>query len=210
MSDDATLLEAVCVGCIRGGRELFSAFSCRVTNGDVLFVEGANGAGKTSLLRILAGLLEPTDGEVRWAGHSIRHTRSEYNRALTYIGHAAGVNDNLTVCENMRVWSGVGAPRSGVNVDEALAQFGLADYGDAPAGCLSAGQRRRIALARLLVEDSRVWLLDEPFAALDADGRATVERLLDWHVKAGGTAVVTTHQPMSLAGCNIQCVRLGQ
>lgn len=210
MNDGATVLEAVEVGCIRGGRGLFSGLSCRISGGNVLFVEGANGAGKSSLLRILAGLLEPTEGEVRWAGHSIRRARGDYNRALTYVGHAAGVNDSLSARENVRVWTGVGAPRIGADVDEALAHVGLAGFEDVPGGCLSAGQRRRMALTRLLVADSRVWLLDEPFTALDTGGRATVERMLERHVKAGGIAVVTTHQPLSLAGCTVQCMRLGQ
>jgi heme exporter protein A len=190
------MLQAIDLECSRGFRTLFSALSFEALGGELLHVAGANGSGKTSLLRILCGLLEPDSGEVRWKGTAARALGETYRRELVYVGHANGVKDDLTPSENLRVactFCGISAAAAAI--DAALDAFALGRYRDAPVKTLSQGQRRRVALARLaLAADHALWLLDEPWNALDEAAAAYVQHLIDAHLTRGGVVVMTSHQ----------------
>ena len=188
-------LEAVDLHCARGERRLFSALSFTLRGGELLRIAGANGAGKTSLLRIACGLLEPTLGEVRWAGENIRRLQEEFWRQLVYIGHANAIKDDLTAAENLHVACTLAGVRvQPARIDEALRRLGLAGCQNLPARVLSQGQRRRVALARLpLSEAMPLWILDEPFAALDAAAVECVQNLIAEHLSRGAGVILTTH-----------------
>ena len=191
------MLEAQGLDCERSGRTLFRGLTFSVAGGDLVRVAGPNGSGKTSLLRILCGLLAPTQGEVRWRGTPIRQLAEEYSRDLVYIGHASALKDDLTPYENLDFaccLAGVQVQREALcRALDALAVPAL------PVRKLSQGQRRRAALARLLLSRGvPLWLLDEPFAALDAAAAAHAEELIARHLKAGGSVVYTTHQQAAL------------
>ncbi len=170
----------------RGGRTLFDAVSFHLWRGGILLIEGPNGAGKSSLLQLIAGFLRPDAGKVGW------YLDDPDAPKLHYLGHAAGVKPRLTVAENLRFWRDINGP-TGLPVAAALEQVGLGGLDDIEAGHLSAGQTRRLGLARLLVSRRPVWLLDEPTAALDAEGHALVGRLISAHAAAGGTVAAATH-----------------
>jgi heme exporter protein A len=192
------MLEGIELECHRGGRTLFRALGISLKGGDLVRVAGENGSGKTSLLRILCGLLTPTAGEVRWRGERIGSLKEEYSRELVYLGHAAAVKDDLTAEENLAV-----ALRLSQTVfDERQIRAALERMGvplARPVRRMSQGQRRRAALARLFLSKAPLWLLDEPLAALDAGAAQVVEALIRERVAAGGSVVFTTHQDAGLA-----------
>ena len=191
------MLEASELECERGGRKLFGPLSLRVAGGDLVRIAGPNGSGKTSLLRILCGLLPPTKGAVRWRGAPISELREEYSHHLVYLGHAPAVKDELTPAENLRI----ACRLAGLEPHAEAMSWALATLAvpAVPVRKLSQGQRRRAALARLLLSESmRLWLLDEPFAALDAGSVAYTEELMERHLGAGGSVVYTTHQACRL------------
>jgi heme exporter protein A len=192
------MLEAADLTCERGARTLFQGLSFRVETGTLLRIAGANGSGKTSLLRILCGLALPARGEVRWKGEPIRRLGEEYSRSLVHIGHAPGLKDELTAAENLAITSTLaGVSVSGQAVRDALARFTIPP--EKQIKYLSQGQRRRAALARLaLSAEVPLWLLDEPFAALDANASSLVEELIRGHAGRGGAVVYTTHQAAGL------------
>jgi len=194
------VLEAVDLECRRGARLLFRALAFELRPGELLRVAGENGSGKTTLLKILAGLLVPDAGEVRWGGAPIRALGEEYARQVAFVGHAAGLKDELSAAENLSAACAIaGAPASGGAIADALARFGLA--ADAvPVRRLSQGQRRRAALARLLLSPAPLWLLDEPFAALDAAAGRVAAELIARHVSAGGAVAYSTHQEADIPG----------
>ena len=192
------LLETVALSCARGGRVLFEDLALRVSTGEVVQVLGANGCGKTTLLRILCGLQPPTDGHIRWKGRDVAPGAPELRAEIQYIGHAGGVKLELTPRENLDVAIALGARPTATTVDAALARLDIGKFGRFPARTLSAGQRQRVALARLLTCASLLWVLDEPFTALDAGGVATIDAMLHEHVEAGGAALVTSHHPVAL------------
>jgi len=194
------VLEAADLECARGGRILFRGLSFALKPGELLRIAGANGRGKTSLLRILCGLLSPSAGEVRWKSEPIRGMREEYSRQLVYLGHAPAVKDELTAAENLSIACRLaGQTRSQGEVSAALRTLDVPET--VLVKTLSQGQRRRAALARLVLSEAvPVWLLDEPFAALDAQAAELVERLIGEHIRAGGVVVYTTHQEARLAG----------
>jgi heme exporter protein A len=191
------MLQASGLHCRRGGRDLFRGLSLELKGGDLVRIAGGNGSGKTSLLRILCGLRLPDAGEVRWKGEPIRALREEYSREVVYLGHAPGVKDDLSAVENLR-FACVSAGLENSPVENAIEQLGVP--GDVPVRTLSQGQKRRAALARLAVSDKTpLWLLDEPFTALDQDAAALVEALMRGHAAGGGAVLYTTHQDARLA-----------
>ena len=197
------MLKATGLTCERGGRTLFEGLSFELGGGELLRIAGENGTGKTSLLRILCGLLEPVAGEVRWRDEPIRSLREDYSRELVYLGHAPAVKDELTSAENLEITcrlAGMVAPSEGILA--ALRQFGLT--GVETTKRLSQGQRLRAALARLaLSQPVPLWLLDEPFSALDAAAARLTEGLISEHVARGGTAIYTTHQEAGITASRV-------
>ncbi|MCR6671143.1 heme ABC exporter ATP-binding protein CcmA [Devosia ginsengisoli] len=185
-------LRATGLVCGRGGMALTRALDFSVTPGRCLLLRGANGSGKTTLLLTLAGIVAPLDGVFALEGSD-----AETGPALHYCGHRNAVKPRLTVAENLCFWAAVNGA-TGLSIDAALQQVGLERLGDLDAGYLSAGQSRRLALARLLVSLRPLWLLDEPTAALDAEGHDLVTRLLDNHLDMGGLAIAATHDPITL------------
>jgi heme exporter protein A len=194
------MLEARQLECTRGERRLFSGLSFKLGRGQLLRVAGANGSGKTSLLRIMCGLLAPSAGELRWHGRPIREEREEYSRNLTFIGHLNALKDDLTALENLQFAAALsGLPAEPRHALSGLERFGVAHCAALPAKVLSQGQRRRVALARLaLAPAPPLWILDEPFSALDVGAVVELERLLADHLAAGGMVVLTTHQEVQV------------
>ena len=204
-------LELRDLGCQRGRRRLFQGLNAALAPGQLLRVSGANGAGKTSLLRMLCGLLAPAQGEVLWHGRSVRGNRETYLRQLVYLGHAAALKDDLSALENLQA----AARLAGLSPDEAAARQALADAGlrgreQVPARILSQGQRRRAALARLPLSRARLWVLDEPFNALDTAAVAWLQGLIEAQLQRRGMVVLTSHQPVGLSdGLPQQTLALG-
>ncbi|MDR3087165.1 MAG: cytochrome c biogenesis heme-transporting ATPase CcmA [Azoarcus sp.] len=198
------MLECLDLTCIRGDRLLFRGLSLCLERGESLRVVGANGVGKTSLLRLVAGLARPEAGEVRWRGEPIGRQGENFRSELLYAGHAVAVSDQLTALENLRFACAVAGMDAHENADEeacaaALARLGLGGALDLPLAVLSLGQRRRVGLARLFLSASRaLWVLDEPFTALDADAVKLLAEQVSAHCKAGGMAIYTTHQEVEL------------
>jgi len=196
------MLQIVDLECTRGERLLFAHLDFEVAAGTCLHIAGENGAGKTSLLRILCALLSPTAGEVRWGGQNIRTLREDYWQQLAYVGHLNGVKDDLTALENVRYGAAVtGRPGSEDRARHALAALALAGFEGSLARHLSQGQKRRVALARLfLAGEAKLWILDEPFTALDVRGVGVLSELIGTHTGSGGIVVLTTHQDVPLPG----------
>jgi len=193
------VLEARDVACRRGVRQLFAGVSFVVRPGDCWEVRGPNGSGKTSLLRILCGLRPPDAGEVRWNDEPIAARREEYMASMTYISHRAAIKAELTALENLRVATALSGWRVGdADTRRALDRMGLSGQRQLPGRRLSEGQQRRLALARLLLTPTPLWLLDEVLTALDAAAARNVAAMLDEHLAGGGMAVVATHQPLAL------------
>lgn len=189
-------LEAKELECMRGDRVLFSGLNFRIDSGQLLQVAGANGSGKTSLLRILSGLRAPSMGQVLWCGQPTNEDRGQFWSQVAYLGHDDGVKMELTTLENTRIAQGLAATPADTSTEDALARVGLQGYEDVPARVLSAGQRRRVALARLLVNDAKLWLLDEPLTALDESGQGLGLQLLLGHIQNGGIVVVASHHAL--------------
>lgn len=192
----AACIKAQALELERGERLLFTGLSFEVPAGTLVRLAGANGTGKTSLLRLLTGLMQPDAGEILYKGEPIGKLKEDYYKDLVYIGHMNGVKDDLSAIENVRIAARMGnivAAREAL--EEALEKVGLADFIDHTTGELSQGQRRRVALARLFVSREKpVWVLDEPFTALDAASVANLAATVADHVRAGGVVIYTTHQ----------------
>lgn len=203
------MLEAHDLACRRGDRRLFSALAFSLQPGQLLRVAGANGSGKTSLLRLLAGLALPNAGEVCWQSRPVQRQREAYARALFYLGHLGGLKEDLSPLENLRTDAALaGSAVDDEALNQALGLWGLARQARLPVRVLSAGQRRRAALARLALVDAPLWILDEPFNALDSDAVAQLGRQLEQHIAAGGLAVVTSHQPLPLPAERVTTLQL--
>jgi heme exporter protein A len=191
------MLQAVDLSCERGQRRLFSGLAFSLSPGDLLRIAGANGSGKTSLLRMLCGLLTPSAGEVLWNGTSIQSLREEYARHIVYLGHAPAVKDELTAAENLAITCQLAGLQ--VSTEEIRAALGVFEVPDSPVGKLSQGQKRRAALARLQLSASvPLWLLDEPLTALDAAAADLTKELIRNHAGNGGAVVYSTHQDAGL------------
>ena len=199
-----TLLDVNKLGCVRGDRRLFSGLDLSLAGGTYLQVTGPNGSGKTSLLRILCGLLAPAEGEIKWQGENIRSLAEDYFTSVTYLGHRHGVKDELSAIENLRISNALnGVAISKERAREVLTRIGLAGRESLPARLLSEGQRRRVALARLVTCGTKLWLLDEVMTSLDKGAVALIRSLIEEHLAGGGIAIVATHQDLAVtAGSN--------
>lgn len=201
MQASPVLLSAHELACARGERTLFTGLEFGLAAGQLLLVQGGNGRGKTSLLRLLCGLSHPLHGDVRWRGEPIAKSREEFHREMAYIGHTNGIKDELTPLENLKLSAALaGRPLPEDVANASLIRLGLARCLDLPARVLSFGQRRRVILAGLITAGALLWILDEPLTGLDIHGVALVEGLLRDHVNGGGMVVMTTHQPLALHG----------
>ena len=198
-------LQANSLSCIRDDRVLFEDLSFTVNAGQVLLLEGKNGSGKTSLLRILCGFREPDAGDLSWCSDAL--SDSSYYSDLAYVGHLEGVKKELTVYENLKVALALGQAGS-YSIMEALTRVNLEDFADVLVGALSAGQKRRLSLARLLITKNILWILDEPFTSLDRQGIALIETLMSEHCAKGGMIVLTSHHDLTLQGVDVQRIML--
>jgi heme exporter protein A len=195
------MLEVSGLSCIRGDRCLFAGLGFSLEAGGWLQVEGENGAGKTSLLRIIAGLLVPAEGDIHWKGVPVRDSRDEFNASLLYLGHAPAIKEELTPLENLRINAAIGGQTlAEEDIVKALRRMGLRGREDLPSRFLSQGQKRRVALARLLVSPATLWVLDEPFVALDVAAVTMLCEVIGEHLQGGGMALFTSHQAVELSG----------
>lgn len=203
------MLEVSNLACSRGDHRLFSGLSFTLQPGQIMQVRGENGSGKTSLLRTLCGFLAPDEGDILWRGESTRELAEDYCAEMLYLGHLNAIKDELSALENLRISAGL----SGVELDEkeavaALRRMGLKGRELLPTKVLSQGQRRRVALARMLVTDAKLWILDEPLTALDVGAVALIEALLAEHLAREGMVIFTTHQPLQVAGMEMRTLSL--
>ena len=200
-------LEASNLACIRDDRTLFEDLEFRVCSGEMLLLEGRNGSGKTSLLRILCGIRLPDEGEIRWNGSDINRLGPDYHVHTSYVGHRDGNKLDLTPLENLAMARALGRA-SDLTLQQALEKVEMYGLEDVPTRNLAAGQQRRLALARLLVTDAELWILDEPFTSLDVHGIELIEQLLDQHTSAGGMLAVTSHHVVNLDSNRAQRINL--
>ena len=203
-------LQAIGLTCERDGRLLFERLDLDLRAGDLLQVSGPNGSGKTSLLRLLAGLMQPSAGHLLLGGLPLAEQRRAQAGGLLWIGHSAGIKDMLTAQENLAWLCALHQPADAAAIDRALAAIGLRGFEDVPCHTLSAGQQRRVALARLYLPGPALWILDEPFTALDKHGVVQLERHLAAHCQAGGTVVLTTHHELRERPPGYRELHLGQ
>lgn len=201
------VLEASALACERDWRMLFEHLELRLAAGDMLQISGPNGSGKTSLLRLLSGLMQPTAGQVLLNGQPLNQNRADH---LLWIGHAAGIKDLLTPIENLNWLCALHTGAENAALWTALDAVGLRGFEDVPCHTLSAGQKRRVALARLYLPGPALWILDEPFTALDKQGVAQLERHLAEHCEQGGAVVLTTHHTLSHVPASYTDLDLGQ
>jgi heme exporter protein A len=204
------MLEVNNLECIRGDRSLFSGLGFTLNRGELLHLKGHNGSGKTTLIRALCGLITPAQGEVLWNGTNIRRQREEFASAVLYLGHLSGIKDDLTAIENMQILSRLdGLADTENQIWQALEEIGLRGHEDLPVRVLSQGQKRRVALARLLFSESPFWLLDEPFTALDRAAVDFLQVVISKHIANGGMAILTTHQDVHLVSGEVRQLQLG-
>lgn len=200
----ALLIEARELCCVRGERELFSGLSLIVSAGECLHVRGENGVGKTSLLRLLTGLSRPESGEIFWNGQLITLEPSTYHRDLLFLGHRDALKEDLTALENIELYAAL--DDVALAHDKALAalwRFGLRGRENLPVHCLSAGQKRRVLMARMLTRQARLWILDEPFNALDVHAVQELEHLIAEHLQQAGLVILTSHQAVNIPNVKV-------
>lgn len=195
------MLEVCNLACSRGDHRLFSGLNFTLYPGQILQIKGANGSGKTSLLRTLCGFMLPDEGHVSWRGEDIQGMKEDYYAQMIYLGHLNAIKDELSALENLRISAGLaGRQLTEKEAIAALRRMGLKGRERLPVKVLSQGQRRRVALARLLVNDAVLWILDEPLTALDVGAVTLIEALLGEHLQRQGMVIFTTHQPLNVAG----------
>jgi heme exporter protein A len=206
-SQPSLVLEARALSCVRGDNALFSGLSFQIAAGDCLHVRGENGVGKTTLLRILTGLSQPESGEVLWNQQALNSQSSAYHRDLLFLGHRDALKEELTALENLQMYAAIDDVE--LLLEDAMAalrRFGLRGRENLPIHCLSSGQKRRVLMARMQTRQARLWILDEPFNALDAKAVVELEGLIAEHLSAGGLLVLTSHQAVDIA--NVQILEL--
>ncbi|EKO3384032.1 cytochrome c biogenesis heme-transporting ATPase CcmA [Vibrio fluvialis] len=204
------MLEVKNLTAIRDERVLFEGLSFTIQSGELVQIEGRNGTGKTTLLRIVTGLGDRDDGEIHWNNVNIEADRDSYHQELLFLGHQTGVKRELTALENLRFYQAVhAAGTQEEDLYQALTQVGLAGREDVPVGQLSAGQQRRVALARLWLSRQKLWILDEPLTAIDKQGVKVLEALFLQHAEQGGIVVLTTHQDMFADNPKLRKIKLG-
>ncbi len=197
------------LSCSRGDLQLFSALNLRLAAGQIMQVQGANGKGKTTLLRTLCGFHLPDAGQISWGGADVSELAENFYANLLYLGHHNAIKDELTGLENLQISAGL----AGIQLDEktalaALRRMGLKGRERLVTKVLSQGQRRRVALARLLVGDAKLWVLDEPLTALDVGAVALIQELIAEHLARGGMVIFTTHQPLEIEGVAMRYLEL--
>jgi heme exporter protein A len=200
-------LQARELECIRDERTLFSNLEFSLEAGQALLLEGRNGSGKTSLLRILCGIRLPDAGMITWDGTDINRLGADYHQYTAYVGHRDGIKLDLTPLENLAMSRALGKPND-ITLEAALDKVDLYGFEDVLTRNLSAGQKRRLALARLLVTDTVLWILDEPFTSLDVHGIQIIEELLETHTAGGGMLAVTSHHTVNLNDTPVQRINL--
>lgn len=204
------MLEVVDLVGVRGERRLFQDLSFTLTAGELLYVHGPNGSGKTTLLRTLCGLALPEAGEIRWRGQNIRRLGEDYHKEMAYVGHLNGVKDELTAFENLRVVGQLaGVDASEERALDALRRMELTTCAELPGKALSQGQKRRVALARLLLAPMALWIMDEPFNALDLKAVGMIQLVLSEHLDSGGMVILTTHQEVEITANRARHIHLG-
>lgn len=204
------MLQVTNLECTRGDRRLFSGIEFSLDKGELLHLHGHNGSGKTTLMRSVCGLIEPTDGVIAWNGDNIRKLRDEFSRDLVYLGHKNGNKDDLTGVENLQVACRLdGFDISKQQAWDALEKMGLRGHEDLPVRVLSQGQQKRVALARLLLSQAVLWILDEPFVGLDVAALDLLQSVIRDHVAQGGMVILTTHQEVPLTSGTVKKLKLG-
>ncbi len=203
------MLEVENLACSRGDHQLFSKLSFTLAAGELMQVQGENGTGKTTLLRTLCGFMRPAAGQIRWRGKDIQQEESGYLAELVYLGHLNAIKDELNALENLQISAGLaGCATEEAGLLAALRRLGLRRREHLPVKVLSQGQRRRVALSRLLVGNAKLWILDEPLTALDVGAVALMEELIGEHLSKGGSVIFTTHQPLQVASVKTRLLQL--
>ena len=203
-SKTSSALEALALTCVRGEKQLFTDLSFQVGLGECLHVRGENGVGKTSLLRLLTGLSKPESGDVLWNQQSISAEPKTYHRDLLFLGHRDALKEELSALENLKMYAAIdGVALADENAMLALRRFGLRGREHLPVHCLSAGQKRRVLMARLVTRPARIWILDEPFNALDSRAVSELEALIEERLTLGGIVILTSHQSVNLLNLKV-------
>jgi len=204
------MLRGNALAAVRGDRRLFAGLDFALDAGELLYVNGPNGSGKTTLLRMICGLVAPAEGAISWNGEDIRSVGDAYRAEMVYLGHLSGVKDELSGLENLRVNCRLaGHDPSGAELACALGEMGLGGLDTLPTKVLSQGQKRRVGLARLLLARARLWILDEPYTALDSAAVALLQEIIRNHLERGGLVVLTTHQQVLIDAGVVRQLRLG-
>lgn len=196
------------LSCVRQDRCLFEDVSFSLKSGDILQIQGPNGAGKSSMLRILSGFLAAESGQVCYQGENISKCALEFNTDLLFIGHKAANNNHLTASENLQYWQQTHETNDEFNVFDLLGRLGLVGLEDVPVSQLSAGQQRKVALARLWISSASIWILDEPFTAIDHSGVKGLQRRFEQFLDSGGIIILTTHQDLTTDFASLQQLAL--
>lgn len=198
----SALLQTRDLCCVKDDRVLFDNLNLALQPGQILLVEGHNGSGKTSLLRILTGLSLAESGEVLWLGQPISQVGADYYEQVNYIGHHDGIKRDLTCLENLRLVQAMGKPLP-IDLDDVLERVNLFRFGENYVSTLSAGQKRRLALARLIVTEARLWIMDEPFTSLDKASMRMFQNLFEQHLAEDGLIVMTSHHDIEMPGSDV-------